>query len=82
MSASIYNSGEWVVEPDTVYPGRLRIAIGNACHYSDPMRFAAEGFLNECTVTARSDVVDLFRSERAGKDLIYIRMTRDIMRLY
>jgi len=82
MAASIYNSNQWVVEPDTACPGRFRIAIRNACHFSDPMRLAAEGFLNECTATARPDILDLFRSERAGEDLIYIRMTRDVMSLY
>jgi len=82
MSASIYNSGEWCVEADSEYPDRVCIAIRNAHHYSDPMRFAAEGFLNECALTARPDLADLFRSERVAEDLIHIKMTRDIKGLY
>jgi hypothetical protein len=79
LATSIYNVGRWLVEPDEVHPGRVRIAIRDAGDYSEPMRLAAEGFLNECAQeSGRVGGGDLFSSERPGPDLILFRMTRDI----
>jgi hypothetical protein len=78
MASSIYNVGKWVVEPDPEHPGRLLIAVREASAYSEPMRLAIEGFLNECARAARKDLVRLYTSERPAPDLILLRMTLDI----
>jgi hypothetical protein len=79
LATSLYNVGRWLVEPDEEHPGRVWIAIREAGDYSEPMRLAAEGFLNECA-SDRSRVggADLYRSERPRPDLILFRMNRDI----
>ncbi len=78
MASSIYNVGKWAVEPDPEAPGRVRIAVREASAYSEPMRLAIEGFLNECAQAAREDLVHLYTSERPAPDLILLRMTRDV----
>jgi hypothetical protein len=79
LATSIYNVGRWVVEPDEDNPGRIWIAVRDASDYSEPMRLAAEGFLNECAKErGRPGGADLFTSERPRPDLILFRMNRDI----
>ena len=80
LATSIYNVGRWVIEPDEDHPGRVWIAIHDAGDYSEPMRLAAEGFLNECG-SGRSRGPDMYTSERPRPDLILFRMTRDIAEL-
>jgi hypothetical protein len=82
MASSIYNVGSWVVESDPESPGRVRIAVREASAYSEPMRLAIEGFLNECAQAARKDLVHLYTSERPAPDLILLRMTRDIADMF
>jgi len=82
MASGIYNVGKWVVEPDPENPGRLSIAVREASAYSEPMRLAIEGFLNECAHAAREDLVQLYTSERPAPDLILFRMTRDIADMF
>jgi hypothetical protein len=79
MASGIYSVGKWVVEPDPEYAGRVLIAVREASAYSEPMRLAIEGFLNECSRAAREDLNDLHTSERPAPDLILLRMTCDIM---
>jgi hypothetical protein len=79
MASGIYNVGKWVVELDPEHAGRVLIAVREASAYSEPMRLAIEGFLNECALAAREDLADLHTSERPARDLILLRMTRDIM---
>jgi len=82
LAASIYNVGRWSVETDEDEPGRVWIAIREASDYSEPMRLAAEGFLNECArERGRVGGSDLYRSERPRPDLILFRMTRDLEQL-
>jgi len=81
LAKAIYNVGEWRVEPDPERPGRLVLEVRDAGAYSEPMRLAIEGFLNECARAAREDLAHLFTSERPARDLIVLRMTRDIMDL-
>jgi hypothetical protein len=78
MASSIYNVGKWVVEREPENPGRLCIAVREASAYSEPMRLAIEGFLNECAYATRKDLVRLYTSERPAPDLILFRMTRDV----
>jgi hypothetical protein len=79
LATSIYNVGRWLVEPDEDYPGRVWIAIRDAGDYSEPMRLAAEGFLNECgRGRSGGGDDDMYTSERPRPDLILFRMTRDI----
>jgi hypothetical protein len=79
LATSIYNVGRWVVEPDEDHPGRIWIAIRDASDYSEPMRLAAEGFLNECgRERGRVGGPDMYTSERPRPDLILFRMNRDI----
>lgn len=81
LAQAIYNVGKWMVGPDPEHPGRLVLEVSQASAYSEPMRLAIEGFLNECARAAREDVVHLFTSERPAEDLIVLRMTRDIVDL-
>ncbi len=82
LASAIYNVGKWEVEPDPDHPGRVSIAVREARAYSEPMRLAIEGFLNECSRAARKELVHLYVSERPSPDLMLLRMTRDIMDLY
>ena len=79
LASAIYNVGQWVVEPDPDHPGRVRIAVREAIPYSEPMRLAIEGFLNECSRAAREDLDHLHVSERPAPQLMLFRMTRDIV---
>lgn len=82
LASSIYNVGRWCIETDEDYPGRVWIAVREASAYSEPMRLAAEGFLNECArERGRVGGVDLYTSERPRPDLILFRMTRDVAEL-
>jgi len=78
LASAIYNVGKWAVEPDTEHPGRVCIAVREAHAYTDPMRLAIEGFLNECARAARDHLAHLHISERPAPDLMLFRMTRDI----
>jgi hypothetical protein len=79
LARSIYNVGQWAVETDEDEPGRVWIAIRDASDYSEPMRLAAEGFLNECgKERGRIGGADLYTSTRPRLDLILFRMTRDV----
>ncbi len=81
LASAIYNVGKWMVEPDPEHSGRVCIAVREAHAYSEPMRLAIEGFLNECARAAREDLTRLHISERPAPDLMLFRMTRDIMDL-
>jgi hypothetical protein len=81
LASAIYNVGKWEVEPDPDHPGRVSIAVREARAYTEPMRLAIEGFLNECSRAARGELNNLFTSERPSPDLILLRMTRDIIGL-
>jgi len=79
LASSIYNVGRWCIETDEDHPGRAWIAVREASAYSEPMRLAAEGFLNECArERGRIRGEDLYTSERPRTDLILYRMTRDV----
>jgi hypothetical protein len=79
LASCIYNVGRWAVESDPEHPGRVLIEVREASAYSEPMRLAIEGFLNECARSAREDLDHLHVSERPASDLIRFRMTCDIM---
>ena len=81
LASAIYNVGKWVVEPDPEHAGRVCIAVREAHAYSDPMRLAIEGFLDECARAAREDLTHLHFSERPSPGLMLFRMTRDIVDL-
>jgi len=78
LASAIYNVGKWAVEPDPEHAGRLCLAVREARAYSEPMRLAIEGFLDECARATRDDLAHLHISERPSPDLILFRMTRDI----
>ncbi len=63
LASAIYNTGKWAVEPDPEHAGRVLIAVRGATAYSDPMRLAIEGFLNECSRSAREDLSHLHVSD-------------------
>jgi hypothetical protein len=81
LASAIYNVGKWVVEPDPEHAGRVCIAVREARPYTDPMRLAIEGFLNECARSSNEDLAHLHVSERPAPDLMLFRMTRDITNL-
>jgi hypothetical protein len=78
MASGIYSVGRWTVEPDPEHPGRVSIAVRDASVYSEPMRLAIEGFLNECGRAARQGLTHLYTSERPAPDVMLFRMTRDV----
>jgi len=82
LSSSIYNVGVWGVERDPDHPMRVLTIVTEATAYTEPMRLAAEGFLNECARAARSELSHLYTSERVATDRFIFRMTRDITRLF
>jgi hypothetical protein len=77
LAGSIYNVGVWEVEVDPEARGRARVVVSDAVAYSEPMRLAAEGFLNE---GARRKS-DLYRSDRPSAQRILFRMTQDVAEL-
>ena len=77
LARSIYNVGEWSVEDDPTTPIRVLTCVNGAGDYSEPMRLAAEGFLNECARAAGRDD-DLYSSERPRPDRIVFHMLADI----
>lgn len=81
LAGSIYSMGRWTVQPDPDTERRLCIEIEDAEGYTDPMRLAIEGFLNQCvrTVPGREPLARLFRSERPAPDRIRVRMTLDLL---
>lgn len=81
LAGAIYNVGRWSVGPDPRDAAKVRIDILEADAYSDGMRYAIEGFLNECTRAVRSDVPRLFRTERTAPDHIAIEMTLPVQQL-
>lgn len=77
LAGSIYSVGEWIAQQDPDSSLRALVVVNDASDYSDPMRFAAEGFLNQSS--GRS--IDLFKSERPHLSRILFRMTIDIPQL-
>jgi hypothetical protein len=82
LSKNIYSAGEWRVEHEPHRAGYVRIEILDAASYSEGMRYAIEGFLNECVRSVRGDVKPLFASERHARDHIRISMTQSVLSFY
>jgi hypothetical protein len=78
LSKSIYSTGDWRVERDPDRPGRARIEILDTAAYSEGMRLAIEGFLNECVRAVREHELQLYVSERVAPDHIRISMTKSL----
>jgi len=70
------------VEPDPDRADCARIEILDAAAYSEGMRYAIEGFLNECVRAVRGNTKPLFQSEQVARDHIRIRMTQSIADFY
>lgn len=82
LTSIIYNVGKWAVERDPEHAGRVRIVVREAGAYSDPMRLAIEGFLNECARVVRDDPIRFCTSERPAQDVLLFRMTCDIGEIF
>lgn len=82
LAGSIYNTGRWRVVPDPQHPRRVLIEIDDAGAYTDGMRYAIEGFLNECAKTVRHGIGALYATERPDPATIRIRMNVDLPELY
>jgi len=82
LAGAIYNVGRWEVVPDPRDALRVCIEIRDADSYSEGMRYAIQGFLNECTRAVRPDIEALFHTERPARDRILIEMTMGVERLY
>lgn len=82
LAGAIYNVGRWEVAPDPRDAHRACIVIRDADSYSEGMRYAIQGFLNECTRAVRPDVDELFRTERPARDRIVVEMTMGVEALY
>ena len=82
LARSIYNVGEWTSELDPDRSNRARIEIRDAAAYSENMRHAIEGFLNECVRSVRFEVKHLYTSERVAPDHIRISMTEGLADFY
>lgn len=82
MAGSIYSTGRWQVVPDPEHPRRVLIEITEADAYTDGMRYALEGFLNECARTVRHGIGALYATERPAPGTIRVRMNVDLPELY
>jgi hypothetical protein len=82
LSKNIYNTGDWRVERDPYRANFVRIEILDAAAYSEGMRFAIEGFLNECVRAVRGNTKPLFNSERVARDHIRISLTESVVDFY
>lgn len=82
LSGSIYNSGTWTVERDPDREARVRIEIRDAAAYSEGMRYAIEGFLNECVLAVRAELEGFWSSQRLAPDHIRIWMTQSLIEFY
>ncbi len=82
LAKLIYNTNDWVVEKDPDLSSRARIEILDAAPYSEGMRFAIEGFFNECARAVRGTSEDLFASARVAPSHIRISMTRSVIDLF
>lgn len=82
LAGAIYNTGRWTVADDPDHPQRVRIEITEAEAYTEGMRLAIEGFLNECARTVRDRIGELYRTERVAPGTIRIRMNVDLSELY
>ena len=82
LSKSIYSTGDWRVEHDPHRANYVRIEILDAAAYSEGMRYALEGFLNECVRAVRGNTKPLFSSERVARDHIRISMTESVVDFY
>jgi hypothetical protein len=80
LASNIYNVGRWSVEVDRGNPGRVWIAIREAKAYTDAMRLAIEGFVNECG-SKHTRTTQLYTSTRMTPDLIVFRMNYDIVEI-
>ena len=78
LSKSIYSAGDWRVERDPDRRGCARIEILDAAAYSEGMRFAIEGFLNECVRAVRQREFQLYVSQRIAPAHIRIYMTESL----
>ena len=78
LASNIYNVGRWAVESDRGNRGRVWIAIRDAKDYTDAMRLAIEGFVNECG-SKHTKTTQLYTSTRMTPDLIVFRMNYDIV---
>jgi hypothetical protein len=82
LSKNIYSTGDWRVDQDPHRPHYVRIEILDAAAYSEGMRYAIEGFLNECVRAVRGTTRLLFASERVARDHIRISTTESIVDFY
>jgi len=82
LSKNIYSTGDWRVEYDPHRANHVRIEILDAAAYSEGMRYALEGFLNECVRAVRGNTKPLFTSERVARDHIRISMTESVVDFY
>jgi hypothetical protein len=82
LSKNIYSTGDWRVDYDPDRPNFVRIEILDATAYSEGMRYAIEGFLNECVRSVRGTSKPFFTSERVAKDRIRISMTESVVDFY
>lgn len=78
LSSSIYRGGEWHVAADPTHAGRFRVVVDDAADYSQPMRWAALGFLNECARPREGQRPDLFVGEFGHTEHFHFAMSMDI----
>jgi len=78
LSSSIYEGGVWSVTADPDHASRFRVVVEDAADYSRPMRWAAQGFLNECARPRDGHRRDLFLGDLAAPDRFLFRMSMDI----
>lgn len=78
LSSAIYNVGRWKLSESPDDPNTLRIEIGDAAAYTQPMREAIEGFYNRCAELARGRPGEFWRIARNDADGLVLEMTRPL----
>jgi len=76
LSGSILNFSRWEARPDPDRERRYRIEVNEARDFPEVLAWRSDGFINEMA-TQHGDP-DLWRWERAARDLIVFRMVRSI----
>ena len=76
LTGSIFSFTKWESRPDPEQEGRYIIRISDARDFSDVLCWRSDGFINE--MAKEHNEPDLWRWERAARDLVLFRMNRAV----
>ena len=76
LTGSIFSFTKWDSRPDPERDGRYIVRIAEARDFSDVLCWRSDGFINE--MAREHNEPDLWRWERASRDLVLCRMNRPV----